>query len=475
MRPIRMILSLTAAAVLSACASMGEQLPKAQLASASTMTGALQTRATAAWPTEAWWETLGDQQLNRLISHALESAPSLAVAKARIDRAHALTGLTEGENGPQLSLNAEADSIHFQRNYIYPPPLGGTTDSTGRLALDGSWELDFFGKHRAELDAALSQELAARYEAQAVALALSARITRSYVQLAHEYESIKLLDATLAQRQALLDLNRKRTTAGLDAASDSRLANASLSSVRQEKLAAQERIALLNNQLAALAGAGPDLAQTIKAPTLRTDAQIALPSDLPVELVSRRADIAAQRARVEGAMRNVDAAKTLFYPNVNLTAFIGFQSIGLDKLLQADSRTIGIGPALHLPIFDGGTLRSNLRVSEAAFNGDVAQYNGLIVDAVHEVADAATSQQAVERQLAEQAIAQDEVTHAEKLATLRYSHGLGNELAVLVAQDRVLSQQRLRLDLQTRQQLAWVDLNRALGGGFHTNNIPAAH
>lgn len=475
MRSIRLILTLTSAAVLSACASMGESLPKAQLMSPAAITGSVASKQAAAWPGEGWWRALGDLQLDELINKAIENSPSLAATQARIDQARALAGLTEGRNGPQLSFNAEADSIHFQRNYIYPPPLGGTTDSTGRVALDGSWELDFFGKHRAELDAALSQERAARYEGLAVAMALSAHITRSYVQLAHEYATIKVLDDTLAQRQALLDLNRKRAGAGLDAASDTRLANASLSSVRLEKLAAEERIQLLKNQLAALAGAGPELAQSIKAPALRTDAKLALPADLPVELVARRADIAAQRARVEGAMRETDVAKTLFYPNVNLTAFIGFQSIGLDKLLNADSRTLGIGPALHLPIFDGGTLRSNLRVSEAQFNADVAQYNGLIIDAVREVADAATSQQAVERQQAEQAIAQDEVVHAEQLASLRYKHGLGSELAVLAAQDRVLGQQRARIDLQTRQQLAWVDLNRALGGGFHTENNPAAH
>lgn len=476
MRTISLFLTLTSVAVLSACASMGQSQPRAQALTADKLASqdALAVQSASAWPTRQWWTALGDAQLNGLIDEALAKAPSLEAAQARIAKARGLAGLASVLNGPQLALNADAEAMHFQQNYIFPPPLAGNTRGTGRVALDGSWEIDFFGKHRAELDAALSQVQAAGFEQQAIALALASHLTGVYVQLDHEYATLDVIDATLVQRLKVVDLNRQRMLAGLDPATESKVANASAASARLEREMVLERIGLLQDQLAALTGAGPDRGRKLLRPRLATSPDAGLPTNLPAELLARRPDIAAQQARLDASLRQIDVARTQFYPNIDLNAFAGFQAIGLGDLLKGDSATYGVGPALHLPIFDGGRLRSNLRVSEAEFDGAVAQYNALVVDAFREVADAAASQQALARQQAQQQVAASEVNQAYRFAEQRFKQGLGNQLAVLAAQDRQLAQQRIQADLATRQRLAWVDLNRALGGGFTAPAVIAA-
>lgn len=469
MRTKPMILSFATAAVLSACASMGQGHERAQALPATHLAegDALAGSSTALWPAGRWWSALGDAQLDRLVDEAMAGSPSLAAAQARIERAAAVAGLTEARNGPQAVIDAEGSAVHFQEDYIYPPPFAGNTRSTGRVAIDGSWELDFFGKHRAELDAALSQAKAAGYERRAVALALASTLARVYVQLDHEYATLDIVDATLSQRLKVVELNRKRMLAGLDPASDTKVANAGVSSARLEREAVLERVALLQDQLGALVGGGPGRGRQLARPALGDVAATGIPANLPAELVARRPDIAAQQARLDAGLRNIDVAKTEFYPNVDLTGFVGFQSIGLGQLLTRSSLTGGVGPALHLPVFDGGALRANLRVTEAEFDGAVAQYNALLVDAFREVADAAASQRAVARQQEQQHAAQGEVDQAYHYAEQRFKQGIGNQLAVLGAQDRQFAQQRVHADLEARQRLAWVDLNRALGGGFN--------
>ena len=114
---------------------------------------------------------------------------------------------------------------------------------------------------------------------------------------------------------------------------------------------------------------------------------MALQPSIPADLLGRRADIAAARWRVEAATQDVANAKTQFYPNINLVAFAGFQSIGFDKLLKSGSQQWGVGPAIRLPIFEGGRLRANLRGKSADLDAAIESYNGTVLDAVRDVAD----------------------------------------------------------------------------------------
>jgi NodT family efflux transporter outer membrane factor (OMF) lipoprotein len=191
-----------------------------------------------------------------------------------------------------------------------------------------------------------------------------------------------------------------------------------------------------------------------------------LPDALPLSLVGRRPDIVASRWRVEAAQGEIDNARAQFYPNINLSAFIGLSSIGLDRLLRAGSEQYGVGPAIRLPLFDAGRLRANLRGRASDLDLAIETYNGAVVDAVRDVPDQLGSLQSIERQRREQAQARAAAESAYDLALQRYRAGLGNFLVVLTAQTNVLTQRRADTELKARHLASEVALVRALGGGY---------
>ncbi|MDE2275335.1 MAG: TolC family protein, partial [Burkholderiales bacterium] len=193
---------------------------------------------------------------------------------------------------------------------------------------------------------------------------------------------------------------------------------------------------------------------------------VPLPAHVPAELLGRRADITAARWRIEAAGSAIRSARAQFYPNIDFTAFIGLNSVGLDRLLRAGSEQRGIGPALTLPVFDAGRLRANLRGKSADYDAAVESYNSTVIDAVHEAADAIASVQSVARQQAQQAQAQAAAEAGYALAVQRYQAGLGNYLTVLNAETGVLAQRRLAADLKARALDSQITLARALGGGY---------
>jgi len=162
----------------------------------------------------------------------------------------------------------------------------------------------------------------------------------------------------------------------------------------------------------------------------------------------------------------VAAAKTQFYPNINLSAFAGLNAIGLDKVLDLGSRQLGVTPALRLPLFDGGRLRAQLGGKQADRDLAIAQYNGVVLDAVKEAGDALTSAASLARQQQLLGETQRNADQAYALAVKRYGAGLGNYLVVLGTENQVLAQRRLAVDLQARQLDTRIALMKALGGGW---------
>jgi NodT family efflux transporter outer membrane factor (OMF) lipoprotein len=202
------------------------------------------------------------------------------------------------------------------------------------------------------------------------------------------------------------------------------------------------------------------------APALQPLQVHPVPTQLGADLLGRRPDVAAARWRIEAAAQDVQGARAAFYPNINLAGFIGLSSLGLDRLFSLDSGNAGFGPALRLPLFDGGRLRAQLKGREADVDAAIAAYNGAVLDAAREVADAAASLRSIEVQQAEQARAHAAAEGAYDFAQQRYRAGLGTYLTVLSAESGVLAQRRLGADLSARALDTRVALMRALGGGW---------
>lgn len=468
---IRVLMPALIAVAMAGCAST-EGIAPVATTTAATSVG---VDAATAMPQFAadWWRAFRDDALVDLVERALAGNPSLKVAQARLERAQAATAGAQANSGPQLNAQADATRQKFTANGIYPPPLGGSTQTLANAQIGGSWELDFFGRNRAAIEAAVGAERAAAADAQAARVMLASNVARSYIQLGRLQAQRQVAERSLGQRQETLALTRQRVQSGLDSNVELRQGESALPETRQQIEQLDEQIALTRHALAALTAQPPSAVDTVNV-TLNTVQAVPVPAAIPADLLARRADINAARWRIEAATGEVQSAKAQFYPNINLTAFIGLSSIGLNQLVRAGSEQFGVGPAIHLPIFDAGRLRANLRGRTADLDAAIESYNGAVLDAVHDVADQVSSVQSVGRQQTEQAAALASSEQAYDLALQRYRAGLSPLLTVLSAESTVLNQRRLEADLKARALDAHVALIRALGGGYLADgNMPA--
>ena len=461
LRPLALVVS----AALAACSTQQDIQPTAQLVSGAKLGLADRTKADEPVSQSPWWQTLGDDQLNALVEQALTGSPTIAVAQARMARAQAAAGYTRGGDMPQIQATAEVDRQRYSELGLFPPPLSGKPITVGTLQLEGSWELDLFGKQRAELDAAVGQAKAAQADLEAARLVLSTQVVRTYAQLARLLAQRDVLQRVLAQREQVLQLIKQRVQAGLDTSVELKQGEGALPDARLQLESVQEQLVLARHALAALTGQAPDALAEL-SPNLTALKLNALPQHVPADLVSRRADIQAALWRVEASGQQAKAARALFYPNVDLVAFGGLNAIGLDKLFDAGGQQWGLMPAIHLPLFDGDRRRANLQGKVAEQDASVASYNQTVLDAVRDVADQISSAQAIERQQREQALAQDAAESAYQLAVQRYSAGLGTYLTVLTSESAVLAQRRASVDLKARAVDTQTALIRALGGAL---------
>jgi len=464
-------LALSLVCALTACASLpGETEPtpeiRPQPAFASTRSF---DAPVGAWPAAGWWKTYADPQLDVLIEEGLAGSPSVASADARLRRARAQTDGARGALAPQISASAAANQQKQSYHYLTPANMTpeGWNDY-GRASLDFSWEIDFWGKNRAALAAATSEAVAASADADQARLALSAAIASHYAELARLYSALDTAVAARDLRTKTAELFGKRFDHGLETRGSVGQAESRRAASEAEVLSIEEQIALQKNRIAALLGGGPDRALAITRPKVDFTRAFTLPATISAELIGRRPDLAAARLRAEAAAKRIHVYRAQFYPNVNLSAFIGVQSFGIDMLRESGSDIGSIGPAITLPIFNGGRLRAQLHGAEAEYADAVANYDRALVQALQEVADAAVSQRALGPQLGRIDAAVEAAREAWRVQNNRYEGGLATYLDVLTAEDYLLGNLRSQSDLRSRSMTLDVALNRALGGGYQT-------
>jgi NodT family efflux transporter outer membrane factor (OMF) lipoprotein len=469
MRPGPSLAAAALAALAAGCATPGGLEPRATPAQANALEAARSLEGApvspAAWPRADWWKGLGDPQLDALIEEALADGPGLRIARARLDRARGLATVAGAARMPQAGAGADVGRQRFSENGIFPPPIGGRSFTQYQLAASLGWDLDPWGRNRALYEAAVGQARAAEIDASAARLLVSAGVAHAWVHLQRTYEQLDLARRTLEERETVLRLTQQRVGAGLDSRVDLKQVETAVPSARARVLQLEEELALVRNQVAALLGKGPDRAYALGRPAARPQ-PLALPSRLPADLVGRRPDVVAQRWRVEAARHDIAAAKAQFYPDVNLSALVGLQSIDLGKLMERGSAIPSAGVALRLPLFDAGRLRGNLAAKDADYDLAVEQYNQTLVDALREVVDQLESLRSIGAQRGEAETALAAAEEAYQLSLARYRAGLGGLLQVLVAETQVLEQRALGAELRARELDRGIDLARALGGGF---------
>lgn len=460
-----LILAALTGLALAGCASYSGIAPEAKTLDPATLAGNPAGEAYAAWPKEDWWRELQDPVLNDLIEKALADSPSLQAASAKLARARAVSDVAESTLSPQLKLSLDSTRERFSERGTTPPPYAGTTRTINDLQAGGQWELDFFGKNREGLKAALGELRATEAEHQAARMMLAADVARSYYGLARLLAQREVTEQRGRQRADMATLVERRFKAGLDTRVELESAQGALPENARDVVSLDEQIGLARHALAALVGQGPDALKDL-APSLPAVAPLALPTALPADLLGHRADVTAAKWRVESNLHGLEASRAQFYPNINLRAFTGFVAVGADQWLEAGSRQSGLGLAFSLPLFDAGRLRGMYRATAAQVDSAVASYNATLLDALRDVADQLTSLQAVEAQLTRQQAALASAQRSHDLALQRYRAGISDRLTELNAETNLILQRRTTVDLQAR----WIDgrirLIRALGGGF---------
>jgi NodT family efflux transporter outer membrane factor (OMF) lipoprotein len=457
-----------ASVLLAGCASTGGLHPTATPADPASLATQRSFSGvkvyTATWPRQGWWKALGDAQLDKLVDEALADNPDMTLVDARVRAALAAAGAADAARKP--TLNAGASAAGARVPPILPPLASGHFGVIRYGSLSFKWDLDLWGGKRAAWQAAVGNARAAEVDAQAARLKLSADVVQAYFQLAGAYAQRNLANEELQRANDFLKLTRKRVANGIDSRFSLARIEAESASDRAHVEAADNAVHSAGLVLAALLGAGPDRALSIERPALPAIPALALPSDLPADLLGRRPDVVAARWRVEAAGHDIKAAKTKFLPNIGISSLAGLLAPSSLNLFSLQNRFYTISPALSLPIFEGGALRANLAGKDAARDIAVAQYNQTLVHAINQVAGRVEDLQSLSAQVQDAKDARASAEDAYTLAMKRYRAGVGNYLEALSARQELIAAEQQLASLQTRRVGAWATLNEALGGGF---------
>jgi NodT family efflux transporter outer membrane factor (OMF) lipoprotein len=461
-------------ATVAGCATPPDLGPKPQLSSPESYTTAKTFAAPQAdWPSDQWWRAFGDPQLDSLIEEALAGSPNLAAAAARVRQAEAALMKANSSRSLRVSGNGSVQSSYQSIEADDLPQairdaLPDDVQTKASASLGMSRQLDFFGRNRASIGTATSSAEAARAGEAAARLELSTAVAQTYAELVRLYSDRAASEEAIRVRSASMNLVGQRLRNGLENEGQLYQAKAEVSAANVDLASVDGQIARTRNALAALLGKGPDRGLDIATPARPIFSSSGLPANLALDLVGRRPDLVAARHYAEAASENITVAKADFYPNVNLSAVVGIQTLGLDRLGGGDLSYIQAGPALSLPIFDGGGVEGGYRKARAQYDEAVAVYNQTLTNALREVADAISDRRSLESQLVEARSALASAEAAYRIVRVRYEGGLSSYIDALSVEDQMVELRRAAAGLEAQAFVLDVSLIRALGGGYQS-------
>ena len=469
---VLLALSLAGCASYSGLTTEGVSLEAKNLKAGQSLSGV--TLSPAAWPKSDWWTSLGDPQLDGLIREALKDSPDMQIADARAHQASAAAYAADAGAGIQGRHPRGVSRSRLARDQ---DPLGqGDNYATVRnISATFNYNFDLWGGQRDAWEAALGQARAAEVDQQAAQLTLSADVARAYSDLGQAHIVHDLSAEDLKRTRQMLDLSQRRLSSGIDSQYQFQQTESLEATSQANLIDAEKRLQSAKIALAVLLGKGPDRGNEIARPNILKPGAVALPSVLPAELLGRRPDLVAARWRVEAASKNIDAGKTQFYPNLNLSAAAGAESLLGDAMFGSASRFFNVAPTISVPIFDGGRLRADLDSRDADYDLAVAQYNKSLVRALGDVSDSINQLRDIGRQIAAQQHATDIAQDSYNTVVQRYGSGIGNYLDVLSIEQQLLQAQRQLANLNAEQIDLSIQLIQALGGGFQPEAIASAN
>lgn len=408
-----------------------------------------------------WWTLFNDPELTRLAEETVAANLDIKAAMARVDQARATTRSAAGNFYPSVDLDASA---RRSRSAV------GTT-TTYALPFSFSYELDVWGRLRRQYEASRNTEQASVADLEFV------RQT-AVSDLAQAYFTIRLYDRQITSFEAALELYRKQLEltdtkykAGLSLPTDLLQAKTQVNTATNQLIEVKRSRAKEEHAIAILLGR-PPAEVVLQAAPLTTQIPV-VPAGLPVNLLSRRPDVAEAEHRLAAANAQIGVATANFFPSFNLSATAGFQSPNLEHLLDWERRVWSVGPAIGLPIFHGGQLSAALAQSKARYEELVASYRSTVLRAFQDVEDELSDIHL----LSDKAKSlEDTLTSAReysRLTEIQYRQGLTTYLQVIDANQTLLTNELSAAQAHSQRLSATVLLIKALGGGWAGDEVPA--
>jgi multidrug efflux system outer membrane protein len=419
-----------------------------------------------------WWQITKDPQLQALLREAIAQNLDLRVATSRVAEARAQYGIARSFLFPEVNLSAGYSAQQVSR--LSEPSQGTAAAKTYQNYSAGfplSWEIDLFGRLRREKEASFAAFLATEQGQRAALVTLVADVASTYLLLRQKDLELEIARRTVGLNDETVRFYEARLKGGvsnrleLDQAQGNRARTARV--IPQVEL----QIAQAENALSLLLGRLPG--PIARSGPLSDDAvPPAIPAGLPTSLLERRPDVLGAEQLLVAANANVGAAKALFFPTISLTGILGTISGDFSNLLKADSNVWQVTPSLFTPIFQGGRVRRNYEASKARYEQALATYRKAALNGYREVADALVGVQKLGEARLELEDGVDALRDASKLARSRYDNGLSNYLEILIADQYLFDQELALAQVRGDEMRAFVDLYRALGGGWQQE--PAA-
>ncbi len=472
--PLALCLALAASSLpLSGCALLlrDDPDPKPLVAEERLQMAQSIKLAREGWPEAQWWLRFEDAQLTGLIEQALANSPGMDVARGRTELAKAKIGMVKSVSGPTLGAMGMVNRMRVSDSGFMSifaediPALGisGPWYTTATTGLTGSWRLDIWGKDRAQIRSAAGAANAQRAEEAMAELVLASGVARLYFDLQTMYGFLDLLKETSAVETQVVAARKARLERGLD----TRMA---YEEARLRKLGVDEKISDTQNNLRIMQEAMRALIGLPQLPAIeKTTLPAALgtmPESLGYELLARRADLQSARWQVEASLDKADSVRAAFYPNIDIKAFFGFDSLDASDLFHSGAQQIMLTPVLSLPIFDSGRLNAALGEARAASDMTIAIYNETVLNAVRDVTKAGIGMQKVEARMDIQSQRLQSAAFMQESAQAYASRGLLDNVSALEARLPLLLEQGKALDLRRAHLEAEITLIQALGGGY---------
>ncbi len=411
---------------------------------------------------EQWWQVYQDPVLAELIHKALAQNYDVRIAAARILEAQAQLGIIRSNQFPSASVGSD---IFSQQNAKISNQFPAYQVNAGELNLGVIWNLDFWGKYRRQTEAARAEVLATEWGQRAVLSSLVANVATAYFQLRALDSQLEISNRTLASRQQSLVLTQLLEThgsaSGLDVSQSEQLVYTASETIPDLERQIQQQ----ENLLSILLGENPGPIARGRALTEQPLPQN-VPAGLPSELLERRPDVRQAEEIIVAANAQVGVAKASFFPSLSLTGLGGLESNALHKFISEPSETWYGALSVSQPVFQGGALRSGLRLARANWQEAVLSYQQTVQSALGQVSDALIASQK-NREFREQ---QDLLTQAaqrsDQFSQVLYKHGGASYLQVLTNETNYFSAELNLVQAQLSERLALVQLYQALGGGW---------